>query len=260
MAPKTVGTAVRRNEDARLLTGRALFVDDVQLPGMLHVAFVRSHRTRTALKSVDVTARAGTGLASLRCTRQTILATTARLDRFSSIRRRFPATCFTAARNSRSRVRKSAMSAKPIAMIVATSRYVAEDACADVVVDVDPIDAVVDLEAAMKPGAPLVHPRSCRRTPRPTSCSARATTPPRARTRRLVVRRRFLYDRGVGAAIENRAVAVDWNARAEELTIWDTTQAPIPIRNGLARSAGPARVPGTRRSRRSSAADSGRRS
>ena len=43
---------------------------------------------------------------------------------------------------------------------------------------------------------------------------------------------------GVSAAIENRAVAVEWNAQAEELTIWDTTQAPIPIRNGLAQMLG----------------------
>ena len=43
-------------------------------------------------------------------------------------------------------------------MVVAESRYVAEDALADVIVDIDPIDAVVDLEAAMAPGAPLVHP------------------------------------------------------------------------------------------------------
>jgi CO/xanthine dehydrogenase Mo-binding subunit len=43
-------------------------------------------------------------------------------------------------------------------MIVAESRYVAEDALADVIVDIDPIDAVNDLEAAMKPSAPLVHP------------------------------------------------------------------------------------------------------
>ena len=54
----------------------------------------------------------------------------------------------------------------------------------------------------------------------------------------LIVKRRFLYDRGVSAPIENRAVAVDWDARAEELTIWDTTQAPIPIRNGLAKMLG----------------------
>src|SRR5215210_1903787 len=44
---------VRRNEDARLLTGRALFVDDVQLPGMLHVAFVRSEYAHGRLTKID---------------------------------------------------------------------------------------------------------------------------------------------------------------------------------------------------------------
>ena len=42
MSGKLVGSRVKRNEDARLLTGRAMFVDDVDLPGMLHVAFLRS--------------------------------------------------------------------------------------------------------------------------------------------------------------------------------------------------------------------------
>src|SRR3954469_16720380 len=45
---------VLRNEDARLLTGRALFVDDVQLPGMLHVAFARSDYAHGRLTRVDV--------------------------------------------------------------------------------------------------------------------------------------------------------------------------------------------------------------
>jgi CO/xanthine dehydrogenase Mo-binding subunit/carbon monoxide dehydrogenase subunit G len=54
----------------------------------------------------------------------------------------------------------------------------------------------------------------------------------------LVIRRRFRYDRGLSAAIENRCVVARWDGPAEELTIWDTTQAPIPIRNGLAAMLG----------------------
>jgi CO/xanthine dehydrogenase Mo-binding subunit len=53
-----------------------------------------------------------------------------------------------------------------------------------------------------------------------------------------VIARRFRYDRGVAAAIENRAVVAHWDPHAEELEIWDTTQAPIPVRNGLARLLG----------------------
>ena len=55
--PRYLSARVLRNEDARLLTGRALFVDDVQLPGMLHVAFVRSDYAHGRLRSVDVFCR-----------------------------------------------------------------------------------------------------------------------------------------------------------------------------------------------------------
>ncbi|HZH79986.1 MAG TPA: hypothetical protein VFD68_01700, partial [Gemmatimonadales bacterium] len=53
---RQIGKRVRRNEDARLLTGHALFVDDVRLDGMLHVAFVRSQHAHARLLSVDATA------------------------------------------------------------------------------------------------------------------------------------------------------------------------------------------------------------
>jgi CO/xanthine dehydrogenase Mo-binding subunit len=124
-----------------------------------------------------------------------------------------------------------------IAMVVADSRYVAEDAVREVVVDIDPIDAVVDLEKGLAAGAPLIHEHLesnvaahvVQRKGDYASARTKADT---------IVKRRFLYDRGVSAPIENRAVAVEWNDRAEEMTIWDTTQAPIPIRNGLARMLG----------------------
>ena len=56
MTHRLIGKPIRRNEDARLLTGRALFVDDVQVEGMLHVAFLRSQHAHARLKDVDLTA------------------------------------------------------------------------------------------------------------------------------------------------------------------------------------------------------------
>src|SRR3990172_11365495 len=53
---KYIGKRVQRNEDPRLLTGQALFVDDVDLPGMLHAAFLRSDYAHARLKSVDMSA------------------------------------------------------------------------------------------------------------------------------------------------------------------------------------------------------------
>ena len=123
-------------------------------------------------------------------------------------------------------------------MVVAESRYVAEDALRDVVVDIEPLDAVVDLEKGLAAdGAADSRAPGIECSPH-MSCSGKATTRRPQQSADVVVKRRFLYDRGASGAIENRAVAVDWNAEAEELTIWDTTQAPIPIRNGLARMLG----------------------
>jgi aerobic carbon-monoxide dehydrogenase large subunit len=231
-----IGERVLRNEDARLLTGRALFVDDVQLPGMLHVAFVRSMYAHARIRRVDASAaRQRPGVIAVYTAGDLgaywqpgpLLVPPPPIPNLVF----HPRTQVPLAKDKTRHV------GEPIAMVVAESRYLAEDALADVEVDAEPLDAVVDLDAALAPGAPLVHEDL------PSNLAAhvvqRKGDYERARARAArVIRRRFEYDRGAAAAIENRAVAVSWDGRAEELTIWDTTQAPIPIRNGLAAMLG----------------------
>src|SRR5262245_34847974 len=144
MSAPTVGRRIRRNEDARLLTGRALFVDDVQLPGMLHVVFVRSQFAHGTLKSIDVSAaRAREGVVAVYtaddlgdyCKPGPILVNPPPV----------PGLTFNACTQLPLAKEKVRYVGEPIAMIVATSRYVGEDALADVFVDIEPIDAVVDL-------------------------------------------------------------------------------------------------------------------
>ena len=227
---------VRRNEDARLLTGRARFVDDVQLQGMVHAAFLRSDYAHARIGAIDVTAaRRHPG----------VLAVYTAAD-LGDYNRPAPLlvppppiegltfqTC-THRPLARDKVRHVG---EPIAMVVAESRYIAEDALADIVVQMDPLDAAVDLEAALAPGAPRVHEHLESNAAahvvqrKGDYAAARAAAD-------LVIARRFHYDRGASAAIENRAIVASWDASAEELTIWDTTQAPIPIRNGLAAMLG----------------------
>ena len=231
-----LSSRVVRNEDARLLTGRALFVDDVLLPEMLHVAFVRSEYAHGRLRGVD---------ASAARQRPGVMAVYTADDLGDYLKPGpilvppppIPGLVFHACTQLPLAKDKVRHVGEPVAMIVAESRYVAEDALRDVVVDIDPLDVVVDLEKALAPGAPLVHEHL-------TSNAAAHVVQRKgdyASARKgadVILKRRFLYDRGAAAAIENRAVAVEWNAQAEELTIWDTTQAPIPIRNGLARMLG----------------------
>jgi CO/xanthine dehydrogenase Mo-binding subunit len=122
-------------------------------------------------------------------------------------------------------------------MVVAESRYLAEDALADITVELEALPAVTDLEAALGADAPLIHEELG--TNLAAHCIQRKGDWAAARGRAdLLVARKFRYDRGASAAIENRGVVAQWDQRAEELTIWDTTQAPIPIRNGLAAMLG----------------------
>jgi len=233
---RVLGSRVPRNEDARLLTGRALFVDDVQREGMLHVAFRRSDRAHGRLRSVDVTAaRSRHGVVAV--------YTAADLGDYWQPGPLLvppppvPGMTFNACTQvplARDKVRYAG---EPVAMVVAESRYVAEDAAAEVVVAVEPLEAVVDLEAALAPSAPRLHEH----LPSNLAAHVHQTKGDYAAARaaaHLVVARRFRYDRGAAAAIENRAVAAQWDPRSEQLTVWDTTQAPIPIRNGLARMLG----------------------
>ena len=236
MDSRYLSARVRRNEDARLLTGRARFVDDVRVPGMLHVAFVRSDYAHARLLGVDVSAarqRPGVVAAYTAadlgeyCTPAPLLVPPPPIA----------GLVFHACTHLPLAREKIRHVGEPLAMIVAESRYIAEDAVRDVVVDAEPLDAVVDLEAALEAGTPLVHDhlgsnRAAHVVQRKGDYEAvRAGAD-------AVIARRFFYDRGASAALENRAVVAHWDPQAEELTIWDTTQAPIPIRNGLAARLG----------------------
>ncbi|HEU4560887.1 MAG TPA: xanthine dehydrogenase family protein molybdopterin-binding subunit [Longimicrobium sp.] len=236
MSGRYVGQSVSRNEDARLLTGHALFVDDVRLEGMLHVAFVRSDHAHATLNSVDVSAA---------LERPGVVAVYTAED-LGDYWRPGPllvppppieGIVFNQATQvplAKDRVRHAG---EPIAMVIAESRYIAEDAVADIFVDAEPLDVVADLEAALAPDAPIIHPQLG------TNLAAHVVQrhgnyDAAKENAAVIVSRRFHYDRGASAPIENRAVAARWDAQSQEMTIWDTTQAPIPIRNGLAAMLG----------------------
>ena len=148
---------------------------------------------------------------------------------------------------------------EPIAMIVADSRYVAEDAIRDVVVEIDPIDAVVDLEKGLAPDAPLIHEHltsnlAAHVVQRKGDYASREAEGRRHREAAVPLRSRHFGARSKIARSRSTGTR-----KSEEMTIWDTTQAPIPIRNGLAAMLGLLESQVTS-SRRLSAAASGRRS
>ena len=231
-----MGRSVPRLEDTKLLSGRALFVDDVQLPGLLHVAFLRSDDAHGILKGVDPSAaRERLGVVAVYTAHD--LGDYWRPGPLLVPPPPIKGLVFNAATQvplARDKVRHGG---EALAMVIAESRYIAEDALEDIIVDLEPLPAVIDLEAALLPGASLVHEQFGTNLAAHVHQSKGDYAAARAEAG-LLVARRFRYDRGAAAAIENRGIVAEWDARAEQLTVWDTTQAPIPIRNGLAAMLG----------------------
>jgi aerobic carbon-monoxide dehydrogenase large subunit len=138
MTTRYLGAPIARNEDPRLLTGRALFVNDVERPGMLHVAFLRSPHAHARLGTVDLS-RVGE--------RQGVVAAYA-ADDLGDYWKPGPllvppppieGTTF----NQRTQVPlvrgKVRHAGEPVAVVVAESRYIAEDALADIAVEYQPL-------------------------------------------------------------------------------------------------------------------------
>jgi CO/xanthine dehydrogenase Mo-binding subunit len=233
MATRYFGQRVKRNEDFRLLTGQALYVDDVELPGTVHVAFYRSSYAHGYIKDIDVSAaREREGVVAV--------YTAADLGAYwqpGPLLVPPPPTIKRISFNQRTQVPlardKVRHVGEPIVMVVAESRYLAEDAVADIWVDIDPLPAVVDLEDALGPDAPLLHEDL------PSNLAAHVIQEKGnynaiVEQADLVIKRRLVYDRGTAAAMENRGIVASWDGKSAQLTVWDTTQAPIFIRNGLA--------------------------
>jgi len=236
MSTKYIGKRLKRNEDPRLLTGQALFVDDVNLPGMLHVAFLRSPYAHARLNSVDTSrAREREGVVAVYAARDLgdywrngpLLVSPPPVEGIVFNERTQPILVMDTVRHL----------GEPIAAVVAESRYLAEDALTDILVDYEVLPAVVDLEAALEDGSPRVH-EDVGSNVAAHLVQTIGDYEKAKKSAHTVIARRFVYDHGTAAALENRGVVAEWDAHSQRLTVWDTTQAPNPIRVGLASMLG----------------------
>ena len=236
MTTRFFGAPIKRNEDKKLLTGQALFIDDVELPGMLHAAFLRSQVAHARIKRID---------ASRARERAGVVAVYTAYD-FGAYWQPGPLLVIPPpiagiVFNARTQVPlakdKVRHVGEPLAIVIAESRYIAEDALDEIVVDLEELPVVVDLEAALQRTSAAVHEdlgSNVASHVRQTKGDYRSATARAA----LVLKRRFRYEHGISSPIETRGVVAQWNARGGQMTIWDTTQAPVFIRNGLAAMLG----------------------
>jgi carbon-monoxide dehydrogenase large subunit len=221
------GARQPRREDARLVTGRGRYVGDLEVPRLLHVAFVRSVHAHARLRAVS-TERAA-ALAGV------VDVATGSQDAFARRRLRaqsaMPGYVLTAQPILASDEVRYA--GEPLAAVVATDRYAAEDAAALVDVDYEPLAAAVDADLASRDGAARVH----------ADAPSNVLLARRFENGRVdlamdgavvVIERTFRTNRQTAAPMEGRGGVADWDAAHGKLTLWSGTQVPHLARHGLA--------------------------
>ena len=231
-ATQFFGERIKRNEDPRLLRGEALFTDDVNLPGMAHVAFLRSPHAHARILEID------TSMAEEMDGVVAVYTAVSLGDYWQQGPLLVPPPPVEGmVFNQRTQVplakEKVRFVGEPVVMVVAESRYIAEDAVDLIFVDYDPITAVIDLEKGLEKEAPLVHDDLDNNVGAHV-VQTKGNYETAKENADLIINRRFHYDHGIAAAMENRGVVAQWDRRAARMTIWDTTQAPVFVRNGMA--------------------------
>src|SRR5947207_327262 len=147
--PKLVGARTKRREDPRLIRGRGTYVDDIALVGMQHLAFKRGDVAHGRIRSIDTSAaKTMDGVEAV--------FTGAEIAQFLPP---MPiGTPFPSPEHRAVAVDTVRYGGEPVAVVVASDRYVARDAADAIVVSYDPLPAVVDLESAMTGKPTVIHP------------------------------------------------------------------------------------------------------
>ena len=229
--PETlVGKRIRRREDPRLITGTATYVDDIKMPGMHYATIVRSPHAAARIRSINTKKAAahkgviavftgkdtqkvgpvpcGASLPGLRVPHHHILA----MDRVY-------------------------FAGHPVAVVVATDRYVAADAADLIEVDWDVLPAVADPEKALAKGAPAVHPEW------PDNVAFNyhqegGNVEKAFSEADVVVKQRITSQRLIPTAMETRGVVADWRPADRQLNLYSSTQIPHLMRTLVAQMLG----------------------
>jgi carbon-monoxide dehydrogenase large subunit len=229
-----LGASTPRCEDDRLLRGKAKFVDDLKIPGLLEAAFVRSPLAHARIRSIDVSqakALAGVRAVYLYADLRPILTCDRVPAAVPTKTIRFDVDPCVLAQEEVCYV------GEPIALIVADDRRIAEDAAALVAIDFEPLPVVVDLQEAVKKGAARA------RLDCPDNIVARWTVGYGDAQAKLAaahhrVSKRFRLHKGGAHSMETRGLIASWNEDAEALTVWNSTQMPHRVKNMLVQALG----------------------
>ena len=229
MGAKLFGARITRLEDPRLLRGSGRYTDDFHLPGMLEAAFVRSPHSHAYVHSIDKSrAVHAPGVVAI------YTAKDLPKDLYNvTVPFQVPNPSISQPFQQRLlEDREVCFAGEPVALVVADTRYHAEDAATLVKVDYEVLSAAADCKEALKKDSPLCHVASpdneCAKYSVGYGDIAEAFV-----KADVVHKEEYWIHRGGGFAIENRAVVAKFNELEGMLTIWSATQSPFLVKQNV---------------------------
>ena len=219
MTQTYIGAPIRRGEDIRFLTGKATFIDDVKLPGMLYAAVLRSPHAHARIKSVDVSeALKLTGVVSVLTFADLpagVKPIPLRMYQLDGLDRFLQ---YPLARG------KVAYVGEPVALVAAVDRYVAEDGADLIQVEYEPLEVVPDIEAALR-GDVIIHEEQGTNVAGGHHVKlgdVEGAFREAEYTRKEVLR----VHRHTGNPMETRGLVASYDGGRNEVTVWGMTKVP----------------------------------
>ncbi len=213
-----MGDRMPRKEDGRFIRGKGNYVDDVQLPGMLHSAILRSPLAHAKINSIDVSA-------ALELEGVHAVITGADLDAQGL------AWMPTLAGDTQAVLAtdKVRFQGQEVAFVVADDRYVAQDALELIEVDYEPLDVIVDSRKALEDGAPVIRDDKEGKEDNfifSWDAGDRDATEGAFQKAEVTVRQEMFYPRIHPAPMETCGAVADYDVSTGEMTVYMTSQAP----------------------------------
>lgn len=232
-----LGGVIKRREDPALIKGRGRYVDDVKLPGMAHVAFARSPYAHARIKSIDTTAAAS-------------MPGVVAVYTVDDVRHLGPLLAQVAVGKLRPLLADGMVNhvGEAVAMVVADSRYQAQDAADAIEADYEPLPAVVDLKEAAS-NSSKVHDDLDSNVLITWEAGPWGNADGIAETKQkiadaknrddvVVVSQEMVNQRLIPTAIEPRSVVADWNEGYERFNIFSSTQIPHALAGAIGKTFG----------------------
>jgi carbon-monoxide dehydrogenase large subunit len=223
-----LGGSVKRREDQRLLTGASAYLDDLKPAGVVYAAVLRSPHAHARIRRIDLRQAQQNPRVLTILTGDEAAQSAGTIPCLWTIPPdlKIPPQPTLA-------IQKVLYVGQPVAVVVAQEPEAAADALGQITVEYEPLPAVTDMEAALAPGAPILHEELGTNQASYFKLAAGDVEKAFAEAD-VVVKQRLVNSRMAGAPIEGRGVVAEYQRETGELTLWSSTQIPHFVKALLA--------------------------